>query len=310
MTSSVLPSRAPKSSTSPSAANKPAISLSDVTVVLPAFNEAASIAEILDRLNRVLPGAKLLVVDDGSGDATADLARKAGAEVIVHEENFGNGAAVKTGIRAASTPILVLMDSDGQHPPDAIPKLLDALQDADMVVASRSAAAQSAFRRFGNAVLSGFASLLAGRRIPDLTSGFRAARRDALLEYVHLFPNGFSYPTTSTIAFLKGGFRVKFLPVQGMERRTKGVSKIRPFRDGLKFLTIMVRLAVLFEPVRVFVPPGAFLLVTGAGLLGFQVISWGRIEELPILLILSGMIILFVGFLADLVASLTTRRRL
>ena len=201
------------------------------------------------------------------------------------------------------------MDADGQHPPEAIPKLLDALQEFDMVVASRSAAAQSAFRHFGNFLLNSFARLLAGREILDLTSGFRAARREALLEYIHLFPNGFSYPTTSTIAFLKGGYRLKFLPVDGMDRRKKGVSKIRPFRDGFKFLTIMVRLAVLFEPVRVFVPPGAILLLSGGALLIYQGIFWGRLEELPILLVLSGLIILFVGFLADLVSALTTKRR-
>lgn len=282
---------------------------SDVTVILPAFNEAAAIAEIIGRIRRMSAEYRILVVDDGSRDGTADTARSAGAAVVSHESNFGNGAAVKTGIRAAQTSIVVLMDADGQHPPESIPALLTTLQEYDMVVGSRSASAQSAFRQFGNILLNAFARLLAGRQILDLTSGFRAARRDALLEYIHLFPNGFSYPTTSTIAFLKGGYRVKFLPVDGMEKRKTGVSKIRPFRDGLKFLTIMIRLAVLFEPVRVFAPPGLGLFLTGGALLAYQAVFWGRIEELPILLVLSGLIILFVGFLADLVASLTTKRK-
>ncbi len=201
------------------------------------------------------------------------------------------------------------MDADGQHPPEAIPKLLETLQNSDMVVGSRSASSQSAFRHFGNYVLNKFARFLAGRQILDLTSGFRAARRDALLEYIHLFPNEFSYPTTSTIAFLKGGYRVTFLPIEGMERRRAGVSKIRPFRDGFKFLTIIVRLALLFDPIRVFVPVGVILFLGGCVRLIYQIISENRIEQHSLLLVLSGLIILFVGFIADLVASLTTKRK-
>ena len=201
------------------------------------------------------------------------------------------------------------MDADGQHPPESIPRMLDALADADMVVGSRTGAAQSAFRQTGNFVLNAFARLLTGRKILDLTSGFRAARRAALLEYIHLFPARFSYPTTSTIAFLKGGFRVTFLPIDGMTRRTTGSSKIRPFRDGLKFLTIIVRLSVLFDPVRVFVPPGLFLLVAGVGVMTYQIFAFNKIKGLSILLTLSGLIILFVGFLADLVASISTKRK-
>lgn len=276
---------------------------------MPAFNEADTIGDIIGRIRRISPEFGVLVVDDGSSDRTADAARVTGASVIVHEGNLGNGASVKTGIRAAKTPVVVLMDADGQHPPEAIPSLLEALREADLVIGCRSPDAQSPFRHFGNAILNKFARVMTGRRILDLTSGFRAARRDALLEYVHLFPSGFSYPTTSTIAFLKGGYRVKYLPVEGMGRRKKGVSKIRPFRDGLKFLTIIVRLAVLFEPVRVFVPPGLVLFLAGGAILIYQGIFWGRLEELPILLVLSGLIILFVGFLSDLVASLTTKRK-
>lgn len=276
---------------------------------MPAFNEAGSIADVIARIRRVSPEYHVLVVDDGSTDRTADAARLTGASVISHEGNIGNGASVKTGIRAARTPVVVLMDADGQHPPEAIPQLLEALQTCDMAVGSRDSSSQSAFRRFGNVLLNSFARLLAGRQILDLTSGFRAARRDALLEYIHLFPSGFSYPTTSTIAFLKGGYRVSFIPVPGMERRRMGTSKIRPFRDGLKFLTIIVRLSVLFEPVRVFVPPGLILLLLGVASLIYHGITAGRMEEHTILLILSGLIVLFLGFLADLVASLTTKRK-
>lgn len=264
---------------------------------------------MIARIRRVSTDYRILVVDDGSADNTAEVARRCGVSVVGHECNIGNGASVKTGIRAAQTPVVVLMDADGQHPPESIPQLLAELEQVDMVVGSRPRSAQSAFRQFGNYVLNSFARFLAGRQILDLTSGFRAASREALLEYIHLFPNGFSYPTTSTIAFLKGGYRIKFLPIEGMVRRKTGISKIRPFRDGLKFMTIMLRLAVLFEPVRVFAPPGLFLLIPGSALILYQGISWGRIEELPILMVLSGLIILFVGFLADLVASLTTKRR-
>lgn len=277
-------------------------------MVLPAFNEAASIGAVIARVRKVSPGYTVLVVDDGSSDGTANAARAAGAEVVSHESNFGNGSSVKTGIRNTKTSIVVLMDADGQHPPEAIPQLVNALCESDMVVGCRSGAAQSAFRQFGNVVLNSFARLLTGRKILDLTSGFRAAWRDAMLEYIHLFPARFSYPTTSTIAFLKGGYRVKFLPIDGMTRRITGSSKIRPFRDGLKFLTIIVRLSVLFDPVRVFVPPGLFLFLSGGLLMAYQVLEFKKIEELPILLILSGLIILFVGFLADLVASLSTKR--
>lgn len=282
---------------------------SDVTVILPALNEAESIGDVVTRIRGVSAGYTVIVVDDGSTDGTDSVAAGAGAKVVRHESNYGNGAAVKTGIRAAKTSVVVMMDADGQHPPEAIPQLIEQLRHADMVIGSRRPAAQFWFRRLGNIVLNAFARLLTGRAILDLTSGFRAIRRDAVLEYIHLFPTGFSYPTTSTIAFLKGGYRVKFQVIESMKRRDAGISKIRPFRDGLKFMTIMVRLSVLFDPMRVFVPPGLLILSAGIGLGVFQISRYGRIEEYQILLILSGLLILFVGFLADLVASLTTKRK-
>ncbi len=278
---------------------------------MPAYNEAESIDSIIRRIRAVSPEYQILVVDDGSADRTAEIAQASGVRVVQHETNCGNGAAVKSAIRAAETPVVVLMDADGQHPPEAIPNLLKELETADMVVASRSASAQAPLRRFGNFLLNAFARSVTGCRIRDLTSGFRAARRDALLEYIHLFPSGFSYPTTSTIAFLKGGYRVRFVAVDAMSRRKTGVSKIRPFRDGLKFLTIMVRLSVLFEPLRIFVPAGLALLAGGGAILLYQilVLHYRRLEELPILLLLSGLNVLFAGLLADMVAAMATRRK-
>src|ERR1700732_2421851 len=211
------------------------LNAAQTSIVIPAFNEAVSIASVVRDLTSGAPWLEILVVDDGSIDETGDRAAAAGARVIRHPYNKGNGAAVKTGIRLATGAFVLIMDADGQHQPVAAPRLVAQLDAFDLVVGARSARTQaSAARRAGNRVLSLIASYLTEQPIPDLTSGFRAARRDRLMEFLHLLPNGFSTPTTTTLAFIKAGYSVRFEPVEALSRQ--GTSKIRLGPDGARFL--------------------------------------------------------------------------
>ena len=190
-------------------------------------------------------------MDDGSSDQTSEAARAAGARVVRHPYNKGNGAAVKTGIREAQGELVLLMDGDGQHDPADIQKIIALLPEYDLVVGARAWNAQATFSRgLGNLLLARLASYLCGRKIPDLTSGFRAARRDRMREFLHLFPNGFSYPTTSTMAFVRAGYNLRFVPIDGKQRTVSSTSKMRPWREGVRFLVIILRMVTLFSPLR------------------------------------------------------------
>jgi glycosyltransferase involved in cell wall biosynthesis len=275
----------------------------DVTIVVPAFNERASITAVVTSLIAAAPWREVLVVDDGSTDGTGDAARAAGARVVAHPYNKGNGAAVKSAIRAASGEWLVIVDGDGQHRANDVARLVARLGEYDLVVAARSADTQAtAGRRIGNTVLNQLASYLTERPIPDLTSGFRAARREYLLEFIHLLPNGFSTPTTTTLAFIKAGYNVAFEPIGALPR--VGTSKIRLASDGAKFLLILLKVITIFSPLRIFAPVGAaaFALGTGYGLWNFA--YHDRIPNGAVLLLMFSVIVMLVGLVSEQIASL------
>src|SRR6476619_5291663 len=221
---------------------------SHTTVIVPAFNEGLSIRQLVVDLQGAASWHEILGVDDGSSDDTGAQAGAGGARVIRHPYNKGNGAAVKSGIRQAAGTFVLIVDGDGQHrPADAI-RLVSQLSEYDLVVGARSTATQATLsRRLGNSLLNGLASYLTERPIPDLTSGFRAARRDCLLEFLHLLPNGFSTPTTTTLAFVKAGYSVHFEPIDARPR--SGVSKIRLARDGARFFLILLKVITLYSPL-------------------------------------------------------------
>lgn len=274
-----------------------------VSIVIPAMNEAGAIGPVIERLRQSTQWHEVLVVDDGSIDRTAAEAETAGARVIRHPYNKGNGAAVKTGIRHATGEFILIVDADGQHSPDDAQRLVAPLGEYDLVVGARSTETQATpGRRAGNAALNALASYLTGRPVPDLTSGFRGARRECLREFIHLLPNGFSTPTTTTLAFIKAGYNVTFLPIDAKQR--SGQSKIRFARDGAKFLLILLKVITLFSPLRIFAPISlaAFVVGTAYGLLNIALA--GRIPNGAVLLILFSVMVLLVGLVSEQIAAL------
>jgi glycosyltransferase involved in cell wall biosynthesis len=278
---------------------------SSVSVVIPAFNEADAIAAVVKAIDDAGAWREIIVVDDGSTDATASVARTAGATVVRHPYNKGNGAAVKSGIRRATGEYVLIVDGDGQHHAGDAVRLVERLGEYDLVVGARAAATQATLiRRAGNNVLNWFASYLTNTEIRDLTSGFRAARRDHLLEFLHLLPNGFSTPTTTTLAFIKAGHNVAFEPTHARPRL--GASKIRLARDGAKFFVIILKIVTIFSPLRVFLPiaGAAFLLGVSYGV--WNVALYSRIPNGAVLLILFSVVVFLVGLVSEQISALRT----
>jgi glycosyltransferase involved in cell wall biosynthesis len=276
---------------------------SSVSVVIPAYNEGPVIAGVVMALTAAGPWHEIIVVDDGSRDETAVEACRAGAKVVKHPYNKGNGAAVKSGIRRASGEFVLIIDGDGQHRPEDARRLVGRLGEYDLVIGARATATQATHaRRFGNSALNGLASYLTSRQIPDLTSGFRAARREHLVEFIHLLPNGFSTPTTTTLAFIKAGYNVTFEPVEARAR--VGQSKIRLARDGAKFLVIILKIVTLFSPLRVFLPVAAAAFVLGLGYAGWTIATQAKIPNGAVLLIMFSVIVFLVGLVSEQISTL------
>ena len=267
------------------------------------MNEADAIGTVVSSLRAAAPWREVLVVDDGSTDETSARARAAGACVVRHPYNKGNGAAVKTGIRRANGDFVLILDADGQHPPEDAQRIVARLGEFDLVIGARSGYTQATMaRRVGNAVLNGLASYLTSRPIADLTSGFRGARTECLREFLHLLPNGFSTPTTTTLAFIKAGYNVAFEPIDARQR--SGHSKIRFARDGTRFLLILLKIVTLFSPLRIFLPISLVSLATGSIYGIWNMIATGKIPNGAVILILFAVIVFLVGLISEQIASL------
>lgn len=276
-----------------------------LSIVIPAKNEAEAIGKVVGLARERYPDAEIIVVDDGSTDETAEIARTAGAQVIRHPESLGNGAAVKAGARAATGDIIAFMDGDGQHDPRMLEPLLQQIDDGyDMAVGARDSGSHANIGRlFANGLYNGVASMMSGRPILDLTSGFRVARAQQFKQFLYLLPNGFSYPTTITMAFLRSGYPVTFVPIIAAQRI--GKSHIRPFRDGIRFLVIIFKVTTLYAPLKVFLPVSGLFFATGVGYYIYTYITMGRFTNMSLLLLSGAVIIFLIGLLSEQITALT-----
>lgn len=288
-----------------------------LTVVIPAYNEQATIKKTLDEIREILKTQKIsyeiLVVDDGSTDKTADIVkdivRTDGVRLIQHPYNKGYGASLKTGAKNANGDYVLYIDADGQQDPRYIPSLLKEIDRYDMVVGARkNVYSTSLFRAPGKMILGIFANYLAERKIPDLNSGFRIIRKDIIYEFMDILPNTFSFTTTITLACIKSGYNVKYVPIM-MKRRKGGKSVLNPLRDGFKFIMFLFRITMLFSPLRVFVPMSLFLFVFGFIELVIGIIKFFKVPSLSVILILSSVIIFFFGLLADQISMMRRETR-
>lgn len=279
-----------------------------LSIIIPAYNESQAIATTIKKILALpLPKFELIVVDDGSSDGTAQVASAAGARVISHPYNIGNGAAVKTGIRSAHGRVLCFLDGDGQHNPDDIPRLLQHIEQYHMVVGARQRGSETHLHRdFANFIYNTFASFISSFPIQDLTSGFRVMRKVDAIRFCDMFPNKFSYPTTSTLAFIRSGRAVKYVPIQTSFRI--GKSKIRLVQDGFEFFMIILKIAMSFSPYRVFLPVSSFVFFLGLGWYTYTYMYFGRFTNMSHLLINSSVIIFMLGLIAEQIASIRLER--
>ncbi len=279
----------------------------DLSIVIPTYNEQAVISDVIAGLKEELKNenCEIIVVDDGSFDNTFEIAARLGVQVVRHEFNKGYGAALKTGVRDALGEIVLFFDGDGQHDARDVVRLLEHFPEYDMVVGARTknSSYKPLLRRPGKRILSVFANFLAGTKIPDLNSGLRAFKKDILLKYMHLLPSGFSFSTTSTFAFLKSNRRIKYVPIA--TRKRIGKSSVKQFRHGSQTIMLMLRLIVLFEPLKVFLPTSFLLFALGcASMVQNLIVTPFGIADATILLLISSLLIFFFGLLTDQVSAM------
>ncbi len=279
-----------------------------VSIIIPAYNEAENIGALLKRLKGVASDDwEIIVINDCSDDGTPDICLENDVKVVSHPYRMGNGASIKTGMRNAVGEILVLMDGDGQHKPEDVARLLDGMEKYDMVVGARSWKSQSGWSRgLANKVYNFFASYVANRTIPDLTSGFRAVRRKVAKRFIYMLPNSFSYPTTLTLSFIKSGHSVDHVPIETEKR--EGESKIRPLKDGVRFILIITRIATIFSPFRVFLPISLILFVVGATYYLYWLVVAHRFTNMALLLILMSGIVFLLGLVSEQISQLRFER--
>lgn len=281
-----------------------------LSVIIPAYNEGNGIAAVVSNIRAVLEKMdspfEILVVDDGSKDATAENAGKAGARVIRHPYNIGNGAAVKTGIRHARGSILVTIDADGQHNPEDIPLLVNRIGPYDMVVGSRNSSSDTAAHRdLANMVFNSLASYVSGRKIEDLTSGFRAVKARIARQFLYLFPNKFSYPSTITLSVVRAGYSLGYESIRFAKRNKDSKSKIKPLQDGFRFLMIILRIAVFYAPLKIFVPLSLIIFLLGVvyGLIRIFVLD-APYGQTSALLLSTAVLTFLVGLVSEQIAQL------
>jgi glycosyltransferase involved in cell wall biosynthesis len=274
-----------------------------VTILMPAYNEELSVGNTIRRLRELYPDYEILVVDDGSTDKTLQVAMDAGANVWPHPYNIGNGAAIKTGLRIARGEWVVMMDADGQHAPEDIAGLVKHKDTYDMVIGARNKGSETSLHRdIANKVYNWFASYVTKFNVQDLTSGFRLVRSSTVRQFIYLFPNTFSYPTTLTMAYLRSGRSVKYIPIATKYRI--GKSKIKLLRDGTRFFLIITKIATLFSPLRVFLPISCVFFITALGYYLYTFITEGRFTNMSALLFNSSIIIFLIGLVAEQISQM------
>lgn len=281
----------------------------NISIVIPAKNEAAAIGDAVAGITALFPGVEVVVVNDGSTDNTLEMAQAAGARVVSHPYSKGNGAAIKTGARAATGDIFVFMDGDGQHDPADISRLLTRLEEGhDMVVGARGDGSQASVGRgLANGFYNHLASFMTGHKVLDLTSGFRAVRAKKFREFLYLLPNGFSYPTTSTMAFFRAGYSVSYVPIHAAQRI--GKSHIKPVKDGLRFLMIIFKIGTLYSPLKLFVPLALVMFGLASAWYGYTYSTAGRFSNMSALLYTGSVMIFLMGLISEQITALMYKER-
>lgn len=278
-----------------------------VSVVLPAKNEFDALGETIKNINSLNIVDEILVINDGSTDGTQQVAENAGAKVITHLYSKGNGAAIKTGARHARGDVIVFMDADGQHDPKDIPRLLQKIEEGyDLVVGARQKGSQASIGRgIANGLYNGLATYMTEQKVEDLTSGFRAVRAEKFREFLYLLPNGFSYPTTSTMAFFRAGYSVTYIPIHTAKRI--GKSHIQPMKDGVRFFLIIFKIATLFSPLKMFLPISVILFLLATGWYGYTLYEYHRFTNMSALLYTGSVMIFLMGLISEQITALMYR---
>lgn len=275
-----------------------------ISIILPAKNESAAIVQTIAQIKQLKLAHEIIVVNDGSTDNTKQVAEAAGAKVVTHPYSKGNGAAIKTGARNATGDIIIFMDADGQHDPQDIPQLLGKInQGYDLVVGARQKGSQASLGRgVANALYNNLATYMTEQNVEDLTSGFRAVRADKFREFLYLLPNGFSYPTTSTMAFFRAGYSVTYVPIHAAKRI--GKSHIQPLKDGVRFFLIIFKIATLFSPLKMFLPIAIVLFLMATGWYGYTLYEFGRFTNMSALLYTGSIMIFLMGLISEQITAL------
>lgn len=278
-----------------------------ISIVIPARNEEVGLTKLLPNLKSSFPQAEILIVDDGSTDRTPEIAQQQEVRLVQHPRSLGNGAAIKSGARAATGETLIFMDADGQHQPEDIVRLLTALDEGyDMVVGARTRNSQAgAHRAIANGFYNRIASWMVGHKVEDLTSGFRAAKAEKFRKFLYLLPNGFSYPTTITMCFFRAGHAIKYVPIHAPKR--VGKSHLRIWRDGLRFLLIIFRVSTLYSPLKLFAPISGLFFLTGVSYYLYTYLEYHRFTNMSALLFITSVLILLIGLISEQITMLNYR---
>ena len=280
-----------------------------ISIVLPAKNESAAIGQTVEKIKHLLIHYEIIVVNDGSTDSTEEVAEQAGAKVVSHPYSKGNGAAIKTGARTATGDIIVFMDADGQHEPQDIPRLIAKIEEGyDLVVGARQKGSQASVGRgVANSLYNNIASYMTEHKVEDLTSGFRAVRAEKFREFLYLLPNGFSYPTTSTMAFFRAGYSVAYVPIHAAKRI--GKSHIQPIKDGIRFFLIIFKIATLFSPLKMFLPIAVVLFLIATSWYGYTLITLHRFTNMSALLYTGSVMIFLMGLISEQITALMYKEK-